>query len=265
MRTTIGTSRSCWRARLEQAAGHLVAARDAAEDVDEDRPDARVREDQPQRGSHLVGSRATADVEEVGRLAAGALDQVHGRHGQSRAVDHAADGAVEADEAEALRARLDVDRVLFVEVAHGFEIGVAVQRRVVDGDLGVERLERLDLVPSASVVRTMASGLISTRSASFSIMARKTPFGDRDGVLEVVASPRAKAISRAWWSSRPRCGCATALWMASGRSSASSSISMPPSAEPMRRMRLAVAVEHGREVQLPDDVGGRRDHAPAGP
>ena len=84
------------------------------------------------RRGHLVRPRAAADVQEVRRLAAGALDQVHRGHRQAGAVDHAADGAVEPDEAEALPAGLDVDRVLLVEVAHGLEVRVAGERRVVD-------------------------------------------------------------------------------------------------------------------------------------
>ena len=46
---------------------------------------------------HLVLVGAAADVEEVGRLAAVVLDQVHRAHGQPRAVDQAGDVAVEAD------------------------------------------------------------------------------------------------------------------------------------------------------------------------
>jgi hypothetical protein len=41
--------------------------------------------------------RAAADVEEVGGLAAVELDDVHRRHGKARAVDEAADVAVEGD------------------------------------------------------------------------------------------------------------------------------------------------------------------------
>ena len=70
--------------------------------------------------------------------AAGALDEVHRRHRQPGAVDHAADGAVEPDEAEARGSRLDIDRVLLVEVAHGLQRRVAGERRVVEGHLGVE-------------------------------------------------------------------------------------------------------------------------------
>ena len=70
--------------RLDQAAGDLVAAGDAAEDVDQDRVDLRVGQDDPHRRRDLVGPRPAADVEEVGRLAAGPLDEVHRRHRQAR-------------------------------------------------------------------------------------------------------------------------------------------------------------------------------------
>ena len=103
---------------------------------------ARMR---PHRRGHLVGPRAAADVEEVRRLAAGALDEVHRRHREAGAVDHAADRALELDEADVLeRARLDVGRVLLVEVAQRLELRVAGERRVVEGDLRVEAGEPLD-------------------------------------------------------------------------------------------------------------------------
>ena len=106
---------------LDQPAGDLVAAGDAAEDVDQDRIDLRVGEDDPHRGRDLVRPRPTADVEEVGRLAAGPLDEVHGRHRQAGAVDHAADRAVELDERQARLARLAIGGILLVGVAQRLE------------------------------------------------------------------------------------------------------------------------------------------------
>ena len=44
---------------------------------------------------HLLHVGPAADVEEIGRLAAVQLDQVHGAHGQAGPVDQAADIAVE--------------------------------------------------------------------------------------------------------------------------------------------------------------------------
>ena len=147
IRTTIGTSRACWRARLDQAAGDLVATGDAAEDVDEDRVHLRVGQDDPHRRGDLVGPRPAADVEEVGRFAAGPLDEVHRGHREAGAVDHAADRAVELDEGETGLARLAVGRVLLVRVAQLLEPGVTGERRVVERDLGVEADEPLDRRP----------------------------------------------------------------------------------------------------------------------
>ena len=125
-------------AGLEEATRDLVAAGDAAEDVDQDGIDLRVGQDEPQRGGDLVGAGAAADVEEVGRLAAGALDEVHRRHRQAGAVDHAADRAVELDEGQPGLAGLLVLGRLLVGVAQLLQPGVAGERRVVEGDLGVE-------------------------------------------------------------------------------------------------------------------------------
>ena len=104
-------------AGLDQAAGDLVAAGDPAEDVDEDRVDLRVGQDQAHRRGDLVGPRPAADVEEVRRLAAGPLDEVHRRHRQAGAVDHAADRAVELDERQPGLARLLSAGCLLVGIA----------------------------------------------------------------------------------------------------------------------------------------------------
>ena len=139
-----GPSRTCWARASIRPLGDLVATGDAAEDVDEDRLDVGVLEDQPHRGRHAVRLGAAADVEEVGRLAAGALDEVHRGHREAGAVDHAADVAVELDERQVVPPRLDVGRVLGVEVPQLLELRVAGERRVVEGDLGVEAHQPLD-------------------------------------------------------------------------------------------------------------------------
>ena len=126
-------------ARLDDAAGHLIAPRDAAEDVDQDGLHVRVVQDDPEGGRHAVRLGPAADVQEVGRLAARQLDQVHGRHGQPGAVDHAADAAVQLDEVDARLARGDLGGLLFVQVAHRLQVRVAEEGRVVEHDLGVQR------------------------------------------------------------------------------------------------------------------------------
>ena len=81
---------------------------------------------------------AAADVEEVRRLLAVELDDVHGRHGEAGAVDHAADRAVERDVGEVVLRGLDLLLVLLGLVAQRDDVGVAVEGVGVEGDLGVE-------------------------------------------------------------------------------------------------------------------------------
>ena len=77
-----------------------VDAQNAAEDVDEDRLNVRVGEKDAEGVFDLLLVGAAAYVEEVCGLAAGVLDDVHRRHGEAGAVDHAGDGAVELDVVE---------------------------------------------------------------------------------------------------------------------------------------------------------------------
>ena len=115
-----------------------VALHDAAEDVDQDALHLRIGGDDLERRRHLLGGGAAADVEEVRGLLAVELDDVHGRHREPGAVDHAADGAVERHVVEVVFRRLDLLVVLFGEVAQRHDVGMAEQRVVVEADLGVE-------------------------------------------------------------------------------------------------------------------------------
>ena len=71
-----------------------------------------IRENDFKRFDHALFGRTAADVEEVGRLAAVQLDDVHGTHGQTCTVYHAANIAFEGRRSSAatqrheLRARL---------------------------------------------------------------------------------------------------------------------------------------------------------------
>ena len=107
---------------------------------------------------------AAADVEEVGRARAVELDDVHRRHGEAGAVDHAADVAVERDVGEVVFRRLDLLGVLFGLVAQRDDVGVAVERVVVEGDLGVE-------APAARRRLVTISGLISSIAMSLATKA----------------------------------------------------------------------------------------------
>ena len=162
--------------RLDQAAGDLVAAGDAAEDVDQDRlapcGSARMRRiaaatlsalAPPPMSRKLAGSppaRLTRSIVVIASPAPLTMQPI---------------GAVEVDEADVVVARLDVGRVLLVEVAQLLQVRVAGERGVVEGDLGVEAGEALDAGPRRPLSRTIASGLTSTRSASFAFIVATRP------------------------------------------------------------------------------------------
>src|SRR5690606_18091032 len=112
---------------------------DAAEDVDQDRLQVRIEQHDLEGLGHLFGGGAAADVEEVRRLAAEQLDRVHRRHREARAVDQAADVAVELDVGEVELRRLDLGRVFLVEVAQFDDLGMPEQRVGVEIQLRVER------------------------------------------------------------------------------------------------------------------------------
>ena len=60
-------------------------------------------------------------------------------HGQARAVDHAADVAIQLDVGQAVLARLGFGRRFLVQVAHLGQVGVAEQGIVIDQHLAVQR------------------------------------------------------------------------------------------------------------------------------
>src|SRR3546814_20857455 len=74
-------------------------------DVDEDTLDRRVLQDDLERRGDLFLVGAAADVQEIGREGAVQLDDVHRRHREPGAIDHAADVAVE----------LDIGKVIFAD------------------------------------------------------------------------------------------------------------------------------------------------------
>src|SRR5438128_1778240 len=126
---------------FDHAFGDPVAAVDAGEDVDQDGLDLSVAEHGTERFRHPLGRGTAADVEEVGRLAAGDLDHVHRRHGEACTVDDAADIAVQADIGEAAVAGKSLARVLLALVAQLGDFRPTEQRVLVERHFGVERDE----------------------------------------------------------------------------------------------------------------------------
>ncbi len=123
----------------DDTAGDDVAIHDTAEDIDEDGLDVGVLEDDAEGCGDLLGGGAAADVEEVGGLAAVVTDDIHGAHGESRAIDEAGDIAVELDIIQFMLAGFGFEGGFLADIAEGQEVFVAVEGVVVEADLGIDR------------------------------------------------------------------------------------------------------------------------------
>src|SRR5690625_254293 len=129
---------------LHDAVGHSVARRDAAEHVDEDALDLLVPEDHVEAVGHDLRRGAAADVEEVRGLhpavvLTGVGDDVERRHDEPCAVADDADLAVELHVVEVELLRLELERVLRVDVTQLRVALMAELRVLVERDLAVER------------------------------------------------------------------------------------------------------------------------------
>ena len=161
-----------------------VAAQDAAKDVDEDALYFGIAGQNLEGVLHLLGVGASANVEEIRGRAASQLDDVHGGHGQTGAIDHAANGAVKLDVVELVARGLHFEWIFLVEVAQGRDFLVAIECVVVKGHLGVERDQpavagddqRIDLLPAkASVSRKARGRAIARKDMATGTMAAPRP------------------------------------------------------------------------------------------
>jgi hypothetical protein len=125
--------------RLEDPARDLVAAGDAAEDVEEDRLHLRIARDHLERVDDTLRVAAAAEVAEIRRPAAREGDDVHRRHRQACPVAEHADLAVQLHVCHVLLPRERFERIGGIDVTHLRDVGMAVERVVVDREFGVER------------------------------------------------------------------------------------------------------------------------------
>ena len=82
---------------------------------------------------------ATAHVEEVGWFTTVVLDDVHGCHGETGAVDKACDVAIETNVVEVVFRCSHFTRIFLLFVSHGDDVRMAIERVVIEAELGVER------------------------------------------------------------------------------------------------------------------------------
>ena len=127
------------------------------------------------------------------------LDDVHRRHRQSGAVDHAADVAIEPDVVERELRGFDFERVFLAQVAQIANVGVAKQRVVVEVHLRVEREQVAALGDDQRVDLEDRRIGGDERLVERSIIL--TPF-----FTESPVRPTAKARCCAWNGCRPTAG-----------------------------------------------------------
>ena len=123
---------------IDDPMGDDVAVHDAAENIDQDAFDVLVAEDDSKGCGDLFLAGSASHIEEIGRLAARILDDVHRRHGQPRAVDQAGDIAIKSDIVEAVLGSRHFAGILLRHVAHRDDLGLPVKGVVVEVELGVE-------------------------------------------------------------------------------------------------------------------------------
>lgn len=127
---------------LQETFRHIVATRDATEDIDEDGVDVLVGKQQFHGFHNLLGVRRATDVEEIGGLPTIEFDHIHRRHGQSGSVDHTSDLTPEVDIAEAVVLGPLLLLLVLVGLEARLDIGMAEEGVVVEGHLRVDGLQR---------------------------------------------------------------------------------------------------------------------------
>ena len=173
----------------------------------------------------LILGGAAADIEKVRRRHAVELDDVHGRHGEAGAVDHAADRAVERDIVEIELRGLDLLGVFLGLVAQRRDLRMQEQRVVVEVDLGVEADQLLVLGDDQRIDLEQAhvgvdKGLIEIAQQRAQLLAP-----DRRQA-SAHARPRGRGADKCRST-----GSIEMVTILSGVLCATSSMSMPPSVE----------------------------------
>jgi hypothetical protein len=119
-----------------------IAAQNAAENIDQYCLHGLIGEQDAEGVFDLLGIRAAADVQKIGRTSAGVFHDIHGAHGEAGAVHHAGHVAVELDVVETEFGGLHFERIFLIEVAQLGQI-LVTEHRVVVEDSSWRRARRL--------------------------------------------------------------------------------------------------------------------------
>ena len=116
-----------------------ITTHDSAEDIDQDRLDVVIGEDQFECRSNPFAGCSAANIQKVGRLTAVQLDQVHRGHGQTGAIDHARDIAIQRHIVQIVRRGFPFLLILLTWIAQLRQPLLAEQGVVLDVDLRIQR------------------------------------------------------------------------------------------------------------------------------
>src|SRR5690606_30597943 len=121
--------------------GNHVATHDTTKDIDEYGFYVGVRQDDLERFNHTLFGRTTAHIKEVSRLTAVQLHDVHGTHGQTGTVYHAADVAIQCHVVQFPLGSMSFARIFLRRVTHGLQVFVTVQSVAVDHNFGIQTVQ----------------------------------------------------------------------------------------------------------------------------
>src|SRR5690606_20160233 len=122
---------------IDHTLGDSVTADNATKNIDQDRFDIRILEDDPEAVFHAFGISRSTDVQELCRTSATEFDNIHCRHGQSGTIDHTSHIPVELNKIEIIFLGFDFDGIFFGLIAHICEIRMPEESIVIEAHLAV--------------------------------------------------------------------------------------------------------------------------------
>src|SRR5262249_51857047 len=119
--------------------GEDITTHDAAENIDQHTAHPGIGENDLEGVGYSFFGRPTPDVEEISRLPAAEFNNIHRGHGQTGAVDHTTDVAVQGDVGELVLAGFDLPGIFLVQIAQGQNVLVPKQCVVIETHFRIQR------------------------------------------------------------------------------------------------------------------------------
>ena len=121
----------------DDGGGEVVASEDSTEDVHKDSFDLGVVVEELEGLGQCIALCAATDIKEVSRLTTVELDDIHGGHGETSAVDEAADVTSDVNIIKIKALGVLLTSVILSFIFDGCEVLLAEESVRIDGDLAV--------------------------------------------------------------------------------------------------------------------------------